>query len=361
MSVVTLITNEQDKLSDKVMSMIYGIEYSYIVALSIFLIGWVVLWAAKKIIIGRLAALAEKTSSDLDDAFIGILQTINPAVLGAASAAFAIRFTEAPSVLVQAVSAAFLIAVVYQVSVGVAHAVDVAVQKRQGKRVEVGQKAAVTFLSTTVKWIIWALGGLMVLSNLGVNVTSLVAGLGIGGLAVALALQNVLSDLFASFSIYFDKPFEVGDFIVVGSHTGTVEKIGIKTTRLRALQGEEIVIANAELTAARVQNFKKLKKRRVVIRPGVLYETPSAALKEIPKLLEGAVSGVEQAQFDRAHLAEYGDSAIVFELVYYALTSEYAEYMDLNQTVLFNIKEAFDGKGIEFAYPTQTLYVKRDS
>ena len=339
--------------------MIYGIETSYLLAAGVFVGTWIVLWAVKHIVIGRLAKLAEKTENDLDDAFISVLQTINPVVLGVASLAFAVRFTTLPDVIVTTISALFLIAVVYQVSVGAASVVDVAVQKRQGKRIQAGQKAAITFLSTTVKWIIWAIGGLLVLSNLGVDITSLIAGLGIGGLAIALAMQNILSDLFASFSIYFDKPFEVGDFIVAGEHSGTVEKIGIKTTRVRALQGEEIVISNAELTAARVQNFKKLQKRRIVVGLGVLYETKHELLREIPGLIEGAFGGVENAEFNRAHLATYGDFSINFELVYYALTSDYTEYMNINQEILFKIKEAFDQKGIEFAYPTQTLFVKK--
>lgn len=339
--------------------MINGIEISYVVAAGVFAGTWVVLWAVKHVVIGRLAHLAEKTESDLDDALISILQTINPMVLGVASLAFAVRFTTLPDVMITTISALFLVAIVYQISVGAARVVDVAVQKRAGKRIQTGQKAAITFLSTTVKWIIWAIGALLILSNLGIDITSLIAGLGIGGIAIALAMQNILSDLFASFSIYFDKPFEVGDFVVVGEHSGVVEKIGIKTTRIRALQGEEIVISNAELTSARVQNFKKLQKRRIVVGLGVLYETKHEFLKEIPGLIEKAVGKVENAEFDRAHLASYGDFSINFELVYYVLSGEYNEYMNANQTILINIKEEFDKKGIEFAYPTQTLYVNK--
>lgn len=339
--------------------MIYGIETSYLIAAGVFIGTWVVLWAIKHIVIGRLEKLAEKTENDLDDAFVSVLQTINPIVLGVASLAFAVRFTTLPDVVVTTVSAIFLIAVVYQVSVGAAGVVDVAVQKRAGKRIQAGQRAAITFLSTTVKWIIWAIGGLLVLSNLGVDITSLVAGLGIGGLAIALAMQNILSDLFASFSIYFDKPFEVGDFIIAGEHSGIVEKIGIKTTRIRALQGEEVVISNAELTSARVQNFKKLEKRRIVVGLGVLYETKHELLKEIPGLIEKAVGKVEGTEFNRAHLSSYGDFSINYELVYYVLTGDYTEYMGANEAILLNIKEAFDTKGIEFAYPTQTLFVKK--
>lgn len=339
--------------------MISGIETSYLIALGVFALTWVVLWAVKHVVISRLAHMADKTENDLDDALVSVLQTINPIVLGVASLAFAVQFTTLSDVVIKTISALFLIAVVYQVSVGVARVVDIAVQKRQGKRIQAGQKAAITFLSTTVKWIIWALGALLVLSNLGVDITSLIAGLGIGGIAIALALQNILSDLFASFSIYFDKPFEVGDYIIAGEHSGTVEKIGIKTTRIRALQGEEIVISNAELTSARVQNFKKLQKRRIVVGLGVLYETKHTLLKEIPGLIEKAVGQVEGAEFNRAHLSSYGDFSINFELVYYVLSGDYTEYMNVNQDILLKIKEAFDKKGIEFAYPTQTLFVKK--
>lgn len=326
---------------------------------AVFVVTWFVLWGAKKAVISRLERLSDKTKTDLDDAFVSVLNTINPIVLGAASLAFSIRFADVPAIVVTTVSAAFLIALVYQVSVGVARIVDIAVLKAQGKRGDTDKKAAVALLSGTVKVVIWAVGGLLVLSNLGVNVTSLIAGLGIGGVAIALALQNILSDLFASFSIYFDKPFEVGDFIVVGEHLGTVEKIGIKTTRLRALQGEEIVISNAELTAARVQNFKKIKERRVAIQFGVLYETKHELLKEIPGMIKEIVEREDGARFDRAHLASFGASSIDFEFVYYALTDEYTVHMDMKERILIGLKEAFDTKGIGFAYPTQTVYVRK--
>jgi len=172
--------------------MIYGIDYSYVVALGIFFVGWTVLWTAKKFLVGNLLRLAGKTNNDFDDALVSVLQTISPLVLGIAALAFAVRFTSVPAVAMQAISAVFLIAVVYQVSVGAARVVDVAVQKRQGKRVLAGQKAAITLLSTTIKWIIWMVGGLLVLSNLGINITSLVSGLGICGVAFALSLHNIL-------------------------------------------------------------------------------------------------------------------------------------------------------------------------
>lgn len=331
----------------------------YSTGVAVFLGSWAVLWFIKKIVIGRLKKLSEKTSTDIDDAFVSILETINPFVLGAASLAFAIRFAPAPAVLIQAVGAIFLIALVYQVSVGVARVVDIAVLKAQGKKGSADKKAAVSLLSGTIKVIIWAIGGLMVLSNLGVNVTSLIAGLGIGGVAIAFALQNILADLFSSFAIFFDKPFEVGDLIFVGEEKGIVEKIGIKSTRIRSLQGEEIVISNQDLTSARIQNFRKLRERRATFSFGILYETPLEKVKGVPDIVKKIFEGIEGVRFDRVHFTTLGASSLDFETVYFVLSDAYSDYLDIQQQINLELMEVFAKEKIEFAYPTQTLYVKK--
>ena len=279
--------------------------------------------------------------------------------MGVAALTLAVRFTALPSIAVQIISGIFLIAIVYQISVGAGKAVDVVVLKSQGKKIDRDKKGAMTFLSTTVKWIIWFIGALMILSNLGVNITSLIAGLGIGGVAIAFALQNILSDLFSSFAIFFDKPFEVGDMIVVGDYRGTVEKIGIKSTRIRSLHGEEIIISNQDLMSARLQNFRKLKERRASFSFGVLYETPTEKVEKIPAMVTEIIKNEKQARFDRVHFESFGDSALNFSTVYYVTSSEYAVYMDTQQSINLAIMRAFEKEGIEFAYPTQTLYVKK--
>ena len=217
----------------------------------------------------------------------------------------------------------------------------------------------VSFMSGLLKASLWIVAALMVLSNLGVNVTGLMAGLGVGGLAIAFALQNVFADLFASFSIYLDKPFKIGDFIIVGEHTGTVEKIGIKTTRIRALQGEEIVISNQEMTSARVHNFKKLDERRISTQFGVTYDTPTETLKKIPDMIKKIVDEEKMTRFDRAHFTTFGDSALLFDLVYYIESQEYVDYLEAQQAMNFKIKEAFEGAGIDMAFPTQTIYIEK--
>jgi len=204
----------------------------------------------------------------------------------------------------------------------------------------------------------WLLGGLFILSNLGINVTSLVAGLGIGGIAIAFALQGVLSDLFASFSIYFDKPFRIGDFIVIGTDSGTVEKIGIKTTRIRTLQGEELVVSNAELTSVRVQNFKKMQERRVVAKFGITYETPQDLVHQVPDIVNHIFEALERGRLNRVHFTSFGDSALIFEVVYFIESADYTEYLNIQQAFNFELMSRFADLGIGFAYPTQTIYTK---
>jgi small-conductance mechanosensitive channel len=204
---------------------------------------------------------------------------------------------------------------------------------------------------------VWAMVLLLTLDNLGVDITALVAGLGIGGIAVALALQNVLGDLLASLSIALDQPFVIGDFVIVGEHMGTVEYIGIKSTRLRSLTGEQIVMSNADLLASRLRNYGRMYERRVVFTLGVTYETPRDKLLRIAPRLREIVEAQEGVRFDRAHFAKYGPYSLDFEVVYHVQSPDFGSYMDAQQAINFRIHEAFETLGVEFAYPTQTLRV----
>lgn len=210
-----------------------------------------------------------------------------------------------------------------------------------------------------VKFIIWALAVIFYLDNLGFKISTVIAGLGIGGVAIALAAQAVLKDLFSYFSIIFDRPFEVGDFVIVGDLLGTVENIGIKTTRIRSLGGEQLVFSNSDLTDSRLRNYKRMQKRRVVFSLGTTYDTPLSKLKEIPAIIEKIIKGVEGATLDRAHFFSYGDFSLIFEVVYYVLSGDYNKYMDIQQEINFGIKNEFEKKKIEFAFPTQTVHLAK--
>jgi small-conductance mechanosensitive channel len=216
----------------------------------------------------------------------------------------------------------------------------------------------IAFFSRLVLW-----GGIVLwlLSNLGVNITALVAGLGVGGIAMALAVQSILGDVLNSVTIVLDKPFEVGDFIVVDSYMGTVEHIGIKTTRVRSLQGEQIVFSNTDLIHSRVQNLKRMQERRVLFSFTVVYQTPVDKLEAIPGMVREIIESLDQIRCDRVHFKSFGDSALNYEVVYYVGTRDFNAYMDVQQRINLELCRRFEREGIEFAYPTQTLFMHQSS
>lgn len=216
-------------------------------------------------------------------------------------------------------------------------------------------------LGFAARGVLWVLIALIALDRLGFNVTALIAGLGVGGVALALAVQSILGDLFACAAIALDKPFVVGDFIVVDSLRGTVENVGLKTTRVRSLDGELLVFSNADLLKSRLRNFKRMSERRIQFGIGVVYATPADKLRRIPAWLREAVEAQPNARFDRAHFKEYGDSALGFEVVYYVLTPDYNAYMDLQQSLNLAIYERFAAEEVEFAFPSHTVFLRRQA
>jgi len=208
---------------------------------------------------------------------------------------------------------------------------------------------------------LWVFAFLIFLQNLGYNISTLLAGIGIGGVAIAFALQSILEDVFSYFSIYFDKPFVVGDFLDVGGQFGTVSYIGIKSTRLTTLQGEELVIPNQTLTSSNVHNYKKMKERRIQFSFGILYETPVEKVKKVLQIIKEIVDAEDNDRFDRAHFNNFGDSSLDFEVVYFMLTDDYKEYMNTQQSINLKMLQNFAKEKIEFAYPTRTVLVKNES
>ena len=213
---------------------------------------------------------------------------------------------------------------------------------------------------TIVNILIWIVGLVFVLDNLGFRVSAALTGLGIGGVAIALAAQTILGDLFSYFVIFFDRPFEIGDFLVVGDKVGSVEYIGIKSTRIRSLSGEQLVFSNTDLVNSRIHNFKKMERRRIVFKLGVIYQTTAKQLSEIPPLVKSIIEEQADVTFDRGHFSTFGDFSLNFEFVYYIQSSDYNKYMDTQQTINLKVYQEFESRGIEFAYPTQTLFVNKD-
>ncbi len=221
----------------------------------------------------------------------------------------------------------------------------------------VTSSAAIAFL---VRVALWAVVALMILDNLGVNITTLVASLGIGGIAIALAVQSILGDLFASLSIVLDKPFVVGDFIIVDTMLGTVERIGLKTTRVRSLGGEQIVFSNADLLKSRIQNLRRMEARRVVFRFDVTYATPEPLLRELPGLVESIVASQPQTRFDRAHLASLAAPGYTFETVYYVDSADYRVFMDTQQEIYLRIVAMLKERDVHLALPAQAIHLAED-
>jgi small-conductance mechanosensitive channel len=316
------------------------------------------LYAAKGLVVRRLAGFAQATATYLDDLAIKVLCATHPAFMlimgGYAGAQWLALPQKGGALLSRLAIAALLLQVARWGDVGVRDWLHHYRTRRSAQdAASTTSTAALGFVARTVLWLVITL---MILDNFGVNITTLVASLGIGGIAVALALQNILGDLFSSLSIVLDKPFMVGDFITVDDIAGTVEYVGLKTTRIRGLGGEQVVFSNSDLLKSRIRNYKRMQTRRIVFGIGVTYETSKRQLLGIPGILREIVEGQPQASFDRAHFKSFGASSLDFETVYIVQTPDYAVYMDIQQAINVALFERFEQEGIAFAYPTQTVY-----
>jgi small-conductance mechanosensitive channel len=219
--------------------------------------------------------------------------------------------------------------------------------------------AAIGLFYTVIQTVFLSLIFLIGLSNMGVDISALITGLGVGGIAVALAAQNVLGDLLASLSIVLDKPFVIGDFIVTGEEKGTVEHIGIKTTRIRSLNGEQLIFSNKDLLESRVKNFKRMEERRIVMKIGVVYSTKPELLQKIPNWIADFVGKYPKLRFDRCNFDAFGDSSLDFELVYFVLDPDFNISMNLKEMLMLDILKKFTAEGIDFAFPSQSIYIEK--
>ncbi len=331
---------------------------AHLLALGIFA---VVLWGvilARRLGAARLHQLALRTGDGVETLFGKLLDRVRMPEVALVALYLATRHLHMAHHLNRLIYAAALAAVVYRAVTLLQVVADFALRKAlsDNSRPSADDEGKAKGLSYLVGFLLWILAVLFVLSNLGFNVTSMLAGLGIGGVAVALAAQAVLGDFFSALAIYLDRPFVLGDFIVADDMQGTVEAIGIKTTRLRALSGEMLVIPNSKLTSTKIQNFRHLRERRIVIIVGVPYQTSAEQVKKIPELLRSAVAASAKARFDRAHLKAFEPSGFSFELVYYVLDPVYAVFMDVNQAIHLAILDAFRKEGISFAMPATVFH-----
>lgn len=332
----------------------------YLIALAVLLLSYFALRIIRKIIIVRLQTLARLSTTKLDDLVVDAIAEIKLFSYLFVSIYFSSLFLNLSPSFEKGAKFILLFVLVYEginISQRVVSYFIFKASLKNAKSDDSSQaKASARTLNVFVGIIFWTLGALMLLSNMGVNITSLIAGLGIGGIAVALAMQNILSDIFSSFSILIDKPFQIGDFIVTGDHSGVVEKIGIKTTRLKTPGGQMLIISNQELTTARLENYYDIKKRRALFNLGVVYESSRKKLESIPFIIADIVKNIPKAELDRCHFKSYGDYSLNFEVSIYIKESAYKAYMDVLQEINLEIFSRFKEAEIEFAYPTQLEY-----
>lgn len=332
---------------------------NYVYAILAFLIILLVLRFVKFILIKRLAKLAKRTKTTFDDSLIEAIDNIGWLFYLITAFFVSARLVILPVLVDRIIQWVWLILLLYYAVRFTQRLITYTAGHTLEKKGEKADVHAVKFISTFAKISLWVIAGILFLDNIGVDIGPLIAGLGIGGIAIAFALQGVLSDLFASISIALDKPFKVGDFVVLGADMGVIEKIGLKTTRIRTLQGQELVVSNQELTSTRINNYKKMQKRRIVFQIGVIYGTSHAKLQKIPKIVKDIFKKVKLAELDRVHFKSFGDFSLNYEIVYYVDTGDYNQYMDVQQKINLDLVKAFQKEKIEFAYPTQTIFLEK--
>lgn len=308
----------------------------------------------QSIVISRIKRISGRTQTTVDDFAVLVLQRSAMPLLYIVSLYAGIHYLWIDEKVKRIINIATLVAAVFFITRAIVDVIGYLLQSFAAKRNETQTRQAKGLL-LIARIIIWIAAIIFLADNLGYNITTIITGLGIGGIAIALAAQTILGDLFGYFVIFFDKPFETGDFITVGEMSGSVEYVGVKTTRLRALSGEQLIVSNSNLTNSKIQNYKRMDKRRVVFSIGVVYETSADTLKKIPALLKQVVESHADIQFDRAHFSGFGDFSLKFEVVYYILTADYNLYMDRQQSIYLGIVEKFAAEQIGFAYPTQTI------
>jgi small-conductance mechanosensitive channel len=311
-----------------------------------------------KFAITRLSMLSQRTSTRLDDMLVQVIQGTHRLTLFAAAALVGTKFLTLPDRWDSRLGHLWFLIIGFQLALWINRGVTLWTERRMEATETLAHNPVITtMLSWTLRALLWSVLMLAVLANMGVNITAFVASLGVGGVAVALAVQSILSDFFASLAIGLDKPFEIGDFIVFGEIAGSIEHIGLKTTRIRSLSGEQIVCSNTELLKNTIHNYKRMAERRILFNFGVTYDASPEQLRAVPGMVQKAVDSAGRTRFDRAHFKGFGDSSLDFEVVYYVIDPAYNLYMDIQQSINLELMTQFARQGIEFAFPTRTLHI----
>ncbi len=322
---------------------------SYLIALGVVVVGLILIQIFKRVLLNRFEKWAIKSETHFDDMLVRGIERFGLPIISFAIIYWAINSLTLSPKAEKVVDVATAVVIAYfiirLISAIIQNIITSSVRKQENGEVKAKQIGGLMII---INMVIWILGLVFLLDNLGYNVTTILTGVGIGGIAIALAAQNIVGDLFNYFVIFFDKPFEVGDSVTVDDKNGTIEYIGLKTTRLRSLTGEQIIISNSDLTKSRVHNFKRQETRRISFSLSVRYQTSTEQLKKIPGIIKEIIEAAENTRFDRAHFARFTEYGLTFEVVYFVTVPDYIKYMDVQQEINLKIMEAFKNEKITF-------------
>lgn len=332
---------------------------AWAIALCIIVGSMIALRIVQAIIITRIKRFSANTKTTIDDFIISVVQSFVMPVLYILAVYWGLHYLELPPKVANALRVGVMLATTFFVLRTVTSFIAYLFRRGITREPSIQRNKQAKGILLIIQFVVWSLGILFLIDNLGYDITTIVAGLGIGGIAIALAAQTILGDLFSYLVIFFDKPFEIGDFIIVDEKLGTVEYIGIKTTHVRTLNGEQLIFSNTDLTNSRVHNYKRMQERRIVFKFGVTYNTNKTTLAELPGAVKNIIAAIPGTRFDRAHFSGFGDWSLDFEVVYYVLSPDYNIYMDIQQRINLALIEVFENKEIEFAFPTRTVYMQR--
>ncbi len=323
----------------------------YVDAIIYFIIALLVLWILQKVVMSRFEKFALKTKTDIDDVIVEFFQSIRPRLYIILAMYIALRTLALGEVFQNVLNALVIVVLIFQVTKSIQIVIEFIAKKMSDSEDDEHAKSAAHLLSAIATIIVWIFGIIMILANVGINVASLIAGVGIGGIAIAFAIKEILADLFASFSIYFDKPFKAGDTVKVGEDVGVIQKIGIKTTRVKSRTGEELVVSNQDMTSSRVHNYKRMEYRNSKIKFIIEFDTPVEKMQQIPEKIKELIAEIDNVECKRVHFKEFGEWGFIFETMYTVGSRDYTEYMDAQQEINFAIAQMLNDMSIKIAVP----------
>ncbi len=332
----------------------------YILALGVALLSYLSLFGLKKIFTTRVSRFLNKSTNKWDEIIVHTLEQTTQLWMVGTALYIAISFIPHDKDLNTHFDRAYFILTMVQLGIWANYLLDKWIVVTVNRKIRTNPAAAssIGLMQLLAKIFILSAVLLFTLNNLGIKITTILAGFGVGGIAVALALQRILGDLFSSLSIVMDKPFVVGDFIMLDQYMGEVERIGLKTTRIRSLGGEQIIISNSDLIATRIRNYKRMHERRVSLLFSLPLFTKGEDMRKAVSLVTAVTSSKEHVRFERCHFSAIGRTSMDIELVYWVLTEDYNHHMDLKQAILLEVQKAFESEDLQFAQPVQTITVE---